>query len=424
MKSLFAFRIPKTVLVAAVLFLCVLNSEHAVALTVSTDGSVITPSSGGTLSTVDGTRSFGTGPDQYGDWQLLLNGTQVGIGLYMEVTNGGQLDMADEPGPSDWWLWSGGQNGSWSSSSNPGGGGGGNSGGGGVGGGVPYGVPAPDGYQWVLTFDDEFTQDSGVNGNLWNAGASNTDWCASTLFWFNYPDGTAQLGNYGGNYMFNEPEDDPCQSYPGTVSFDSSLGFGMTIGPQYLDSNGVPQGSPDAAIQTGGPTANAAKFIQMYGYWKASVRKSTTVGGPHFDFWMHPIPECNDGTPGCWTPEIDVGEQPTWDPSADDSNTQLSFSLLDYSPGGCGSTVDVGVDLTADFHTYAVWWNNDGSGPYGSMTFYFDGNQVLGPCAVSSQATNITSGLYTILSLDGGSNGNLGNPDWVRWVRAWQLAPN
>ena len=419
MKSRFAFRIPKTVLVAGVLFLCVLNNEHAVALTVSTDGSVITPSSGGTLSTADGTWSFGTGPDQYGDWQLLLNGTQVGIGLYMEVTNGGQLDMADEPGPSDWWLWSGGQNGSysWSPSSNPGGGGGG--GGGSGSGPVPYGVSAPNGYQWVITFDDEFTQDSGVNGSLWNAGASNTDWCASTLFWFNYPDGAAQLGNNGGNYMFNEPEDDPCQSNPGTVSFDSSLGFGMTTGPQYLDSSGVGQGSPDAAIQTGGPTANAAKFIQTYGFWEASIRKSTTTGGPHFDFWMHPIPECNDGTPGCWSPEVGVGEQPSWDPAADNSNTQLQFGL-----GDCVSIVDVGVNLTADFHTYAMWWNNNGSGPYGSMTFYFDGNQVLGPCVVSSQATNMASGIYTLLSVDGGSNGNLGNPDWVRWVRAWQLAPN
>jgi hypothetical protein len=420
MQSHFVFRIPKAVLVTAVLLLCFLNSEHTVALTVSTDGSVITPSSGGTLSTADGTWSFGTGPDQYGDWQLLLNGAQVGIGLDMEVANSGHLYMADEPGPSDWWSWSGGQNGSysWSPSSNPGGGGGG-----GVGGGdgpVPYGVSAANGYQWVITFDGEFTQDSGVDGNLWNAGASNTDWCASTLFWFS---GTGQLGNYGGNYMFNEPEDDPCQSYPGTVSFDPSFGFGMTTGPQWGDSNGVSQGSPDAAIQTGGPTANAAKFIQTYGFWEASVRKSTTTGGPHFDFWMHAIPECNDGTPGCWLPEIDVGEQPVWDASADASNTQLSFSMWDYS-GSCSSIVDVGVDLTADFHTYAVWWNNDGSGPYGSMTFYFDGNQVLGPCVVSSQATNIASGLYTLLSLDGGSNGNLGNPDWVRWVRAWQLAPN
>ena len=121
MNSYFTFCIPKAVLAAAVLFLYLLNSEHAVAVTVSTDGSVITPSSGGTLSAADGTWSFGTGPDQYGDWQLLLNGAQVGMGLYMEVANGGQLYMADEPGPSDWWLW----NGSWSPSSNPGGGGGG-----------------------------------------------------------------------------------------------------------------------------------------------------------------------------------------------------------------------------------------------------------------------------------------------------------
>lgn len=122
MKYNFAFRIPNIVAIASVLVLCLLNHEHAVALDVSTDGSVITPDSGGTLSTQDGTWSFGTGPDQYGDWQLLLNGAEEGIGLYMEVANGGQLYMADVPGPSDWWLWSSGQYGSWSSSGNPNGG--------------------------------------------------------------------------------------------------------------------------------------------------------------------------------------------------------------------------------------------------------------------------------------------------------------
>ena len=405
MKCQFAFRIPKIVAVASVLVLGLLNNEHAVALDVSTDGSVITPESGGTLSTQDGTWSFGTGPDQYGDWQLLLNGAEEGIGLYMEVANGGQLYMADVPGPSDWWLWSSGQYGSWSSSRNPNGG---------PpppppppGGPVPYGVPAPGGYQWVITFDDEFTQDGGLNGYQWNAGASNTDWC-----------------NGGGNYMFCETENDMCQSSnPGTLNFDPTYGLGMSTGPQFYSNEVCVQGDPDAAIQTGGLSANSAKFIQTYGYWEASVMKSPTLGGPHFDFWMHPVPECNDGTADCWLPEVDVGEQPEWDPSADGSNTQLSFGLADYT-GGCGSVVDVGVDLTADFHTYAVWWNNDGSGPYGSMTFYFDGNQVLGPCTVSSQSTNIANGLYTFLSVDGGSNGNLGSPDWVRWVRAWQLAPN
>src|ERR1700756_1723586 len=64
----------------------------------------------------NGTWTFGSGPDSWGDWQLLLNGNEVGIGLEMEVDNGGQLYMADVTGPSDWWIW---QNNSWSPSSDP-----------------------------------------------------------------------------------------------------------------------------------------------------------------------------------------------------------------------------------------------------------------------------------------------------------------
>jgi hypothetical protein len=82
----------------------------------SPDGSTITPTSGGSLTTSAGTWTFGNGPDSWGDWALLLNGNQVGIALETVVANGGQLYMADLPGPSDWWIW---QNNSWSPSNYP-----------------------------------------------------------------------------------------------------------------------------------------------------------------------------------------------------------------------------------------------------------------------------------------------------------------
>jgi Glycosyl hydrolases family 16 len=281
---------------------------------------------------------------------------------------------------------------------------------------TPSGVPAPSGYEWTLTFDDEFTRDSGLNQSLWNGGASNTDWCASTQFWY----ANGAYGNNGGNWIFTEPENTPCQNNPGSISFDSSLGLGMQTGAQ--SNNGlIETGPPDAAIQSGGPTASTAKFVQMYGYWEASVMKSPATGGPHFDFWMHPIPECNDGTQGCWLPQIDVGEQPAWDASEDNSETYLYFGYDDSNGNSCGGVINVGVDLTADFHTYAVWWNNDGSGPYGSFTFYFDGTPVIGPCVASAESTNLASGIYQLLSVDGGATGNTGYPDWVRYVRVWEL---
>ena len=91
-------------------------SAQAPAATVSPDGSVLTPTSGGSLVTAAGTWTFGTGPDAYGDYQILLNGSEVGLGLYLEVDNGGQMYMADVAGPSDWWVW---QNDTWVSTSDP-----------------------------------------------------------------------------------------------------------------------------------------------------------------------------------------------------------------------------------------------------------------------------------------------------------------
>ncbi len=53
--------------------------------------------------------------------------------------------------------------------------------------------------------------------------------------------------------------------------------------------------SPSAAIQTGGTTAQNAKFIQKFGCWEARVKQPHNIKGEgnglHPDFWMHPIPE-------------------------------------------------------------------------------------------------------------------------------------
>ena len=113
--DIFVSRVWKAAILAAIMFF-MFGRNPGFALTVSTDGSTITPSSGGSLETADGIWTFGSGPDSWGDWQLLLNGNEVGIGLEMEVDNAGQLYMADATGPSDWWVW---QNNSWSPSTAP-----------------------------------------------------------------------------------------------------------------------------------------------------------------------------------------------------------------------------------------------------------------------------------------------------------------
>src|SRR5262249_49990319 len=150
--------------------------------------------------------------------------------------------------------------------------------------------------------------------------------------------------------------------------------------------------------------------------------------GDHFDFWMHPIPENAAGCGGGWNPEIDIGEEPAWDPSQDAAQTYAGFGIANCDePGGAG-VIDTGVDLSAGVPKYGMYWKDDGSGPYGSMEMYLDGVRVSGPVRLSSSATNMANGIYMFLSLDndgsGDGNGSCrdwqNNPTYVRYVRVWQ----
>ena len=93
--------------------------------------------------------------------------------------------------------------------------------------------------------------------------------------------------------------------------------------------------APSAALQTGGTTAQNAKFIQKFGYWEARFKVPHNTHGEgtglHSDFWMHPIPE-GVGSPTEWLPEINVGERPTWDANLEKANNQIYFGIHDYGP--------------------------------------------------------------------------------------------
>jgi Glycosyl hydrolases family 16 len=284
---------------------------------------------------------------------------------------------------------------------------------------VPYGVSAPSGTTWVMTFDDEFTQDASIDESKWNGGASNTAWCDQTDFYFH---NTGRIGNNGGNYIFIEPYNNPCIDNLSGLRLSRTNGLEFRSPPYYTDQNGIFRGGPSAAIQTGGRTVGAAKFAQTYGYFEASIKKSSLVGD-HFDFWVHPVP-------GLALPEINIGEEPSWNAGQDAAQTYANFGFADVN-AGYGGVINTGVNLSSDFHTYGMWWNYDGSGPFGSVSFYFDGQLVQGPFTVSSQDTNMANGVYMLLSLDGVDlDGNPRYPNWinnptsVRYVRVWRLAPN
>ncbi len=277
----------------------------------------------------------------------------------------------------------------------------------------PYGVSPPTGKQWTMTFDDEFTQDTSINTNKWNGGAGSTDWCNLDFH-----------GKPGGGAMFAETND-PCGQHYEGCTLSRTNGLEMRS-----------PGSPSAALQTGGTTAQNAKFIQKFGYWEARFKvPHNTQGegaGLHSDFWMYPIPE-GLGSPTEWLPEINVGERPTWDANLDKANNKIYFGIHDYGDHGVRHDGAYGgpygtsplTDLSADWHTYGLFWRDDGSGPYGSMQFYLDGSPLLSPYTLNASSTNMASGIYIFLLLDNDNKGAdwKNNPFCVQYVRVWRLDP-
>jgi hypothetical protein len=272
----------------------------------------------------------------------------------------------------------------------------------------PYGVSPPSGKQWTMTFDDEFTQDGSIDKSKWNGGAGGTDWC-SLIF--------QRFGKSGGDYMFREGSD-PCGQHYDGLTLSRTNGLEMQS-----------PGFPSAAMQTGGTTVENAKFIQKFGYWEARFKEPHSTHGEgrgiHPDFWMHPIPE-GVGSPSEWLPEIDVGERPVWDAKLERANNKLYFGIHDYGYdyNGYYGTSPL-TDLAADWHTYGLYWRDDGSGPYGSMQFYLDGSPLGSPYTLRSGDTNMANGIYMFLSVDNDqTGGSPTNPFLVQYVRVWRLDPS
>ncbi len=278
---------------------------------------------------------------------------------------------------------------------------------------APYRVSPPSGKQWTMTFEDDFTKDKSIDTNKWNGGAGGTDWATLDFH-----------GKAGGAYMFNEGSDPSGQHYDG-CTLSSANGLEMRS-----------SGAPSAALQTGGMTAKRAKFMQKFGYWEARFKLPHNTHGEgkglHTDFWMHPIPE-GVGSPTEWLPEINVGERPTWDANLDKANNKIFFIIHDYGDNGARKDNAYGgpygtsplTDLSADWHTYGLYWRDDGSGPYGSMQFYLDGKPLDKPYTLSSKATNMANGIYIFLSLDNDNKGAdwTNNPWMIQYVRVWRLDP-
>lgn len=160
------------------------------------------------------------------------------------------------------------------------------------------------------------------------------------------------------------------------------------------------------------------KYYQTYGYFEMEAKLSIGAGvWPAF--WL-----LNSDTPDTGSPEIDIMEAYSGDTTgywASVNKHPIRYGATFYQNGAnhAGLSTSVGVptvDLSADFHKYAVKWEPN------QLTFYFDGAQV------ATSAVSMSRRMYILLDMQYGSASGVpdattptgpSNSFEVNYVRAW-----
>ena len=122
-----------------------------------------------------------------------------------------------------------------------------------------------------------------------------------------------------------------------------------------------------------GEFRDEVKFAQKYGWWEMRCRMPVCGSGAYTAFWLHSVGARNQeyspegvrqGNPKGKSPalEIDIFEWLGKDP------TRNLFNVH-FTKGG-GKAFDCPCDLTKDFHTWAIDWEE------GRITWYLDGEAI------------------------------------------------
>jgi hypothetical protein len=268
----------------------------------------------------------------------------------------------------------------------------------------PVGAAASVGEQFQMTFDDEFDGDS-INISLWNGDYANLQWC----------------------------EKGSCaQDFKGIGVNNGILSLQATVDHENFAPN-----SGRADVNSGGLTVAGAKFSQRYGYfeWQAKLPHDRSGEGDGLwpALWALPIGKsrfpggCAEGNE-----EVDVLEN-----VLGIANTQqVHFTIHDFCYNQYSivyPATPVG-DLSAAYHTYGLYWRDDGS-PHGSMQVYFDGVPQGVPYVLDSRSNLWDNGLYILnqvipcpnVAFFGGSpctsKTSSDDPLLVNYVRAWKEVP-
>src|SRR5712672_1309551 len=237
----------------------------------------------------------------------------------------------------------------------------------------------PSGMQWVQTFGDEFNGTS-VDTTKWRGSYAGTEW-----------------GCTEPNYV---------APGPGGCS-DNYYGV--------AEANGVLSltGTPNAASNFTNTTTRAAintstTFAQRYGYFEFRAKMPHDLTGEGDGLWpalwflpLHRLQEATLSGCGSGREEPDLLEQIQ---STTNSN-QAHWTVHDQCTDGSEFSVTYPItsvgDLSANYHTYGLYWKNDGTA-HGSMCAVFDGIQqqcrtLTNPDPASTTQPSWDNGIYTLL---------------------------
>jgi hypothetical protein len=249
---------------------------------------------------------------------------------------------------------------------------------------LPLGVPAPSGFHWVLTTDDEFVNDTSLDGNLWVNGSTSD-----------------------------------------TISFDSTNG--LMIQPT----------SASNSCQSGQSCASGigSTSFQRFGFWEWSAKHPRTNDGSgdgyHFDTYIN-----NGGNGGC-SPlcyqEVGIGE--AYQISGFEGFRDFYCCGSEAAPHEATVEVNFNADnpccFSNNFHTLGVWWNDDSVGPNGSQTVYLDGSALWSQAGAPVPSVWGSGGAQVVMNniacnLGGcdGTTATSGNPLSYKYFRYWVLTPN
>lgn len=309
---------------------------------------------------------------------------------------------------------------------------------------LPYGhVAPPAGQSWQVTLDDEFNQDSSINTSLWNGGPGGppgNPWPMCPT------DNKDQLGNSGGSCNQFFGTFDPANPTGPYVAINPGVGLQVQAQTNYLDTNNFLRDTSQdwMGLQSYG------NFTQKFGYFEISAQMPHDNGGNgfcgevqngtnaygtgagdgdglHIDLWL--VPPGRTGIVGPTGDEVDIAETELG--PGPPMNVYLNVA---ENGGTISSTSYPGVsvgDLSAGFHRYAAYWRNDGSGAFGSVQTYFDGQPIGSPVPLNDflwgagvyifagwmQQTNL--GSYFTGCLPSATTSN-NNPLIIQYVRVWQ----